>query len=159
MAVKNTPTSDGDLEPIANDDAVAGNIASDNEAGEGNNGTGVDDNKTGVDDTGLTAQLSVFVGDVVNMAQAELNYYRARFAYSQSVAKRIGLFAIISVATFFAAIAAFIFGLLLILATYLGPAIATIIVTVAFLCIAVVAGLLARKATKSLSFRDDPSDD
>jgi hypothetical protein len=159
MAVKNTPPSDGDLEPIADDDAVAGNIVGNNQAGVGDAKIDVDDAKNGVDDKGLTAQLSVFVGDVVNMAQAELNYYRTRFAYSQSVAKRIGLFAIISVATFFAAIAAFIFGLLLILATYLGPAIATIIVTVAFLGIAVVAGLSARKATKSLSFRDDPSDD
>ncbi len=128
MAEKDTPPGDGDTKPVADGD------------------------------NGLTAQLSVFVGDVVNMAHAELNYYRARFAYSQSVAKRIGLYAIISVATFFAAIAALIFGLLLILAAYLGPVIATIIVTVAFLLFAVGAGILARKASKQLSFRDDPSD-
>jgi uncharacterized membrane protein len=110
-------------------------------------------------DSTVAGQLSAFVGDVVHMAQAEIAYYRTRFSYSQSVAKRIGLYAIVAVATFFAASTALIIGLLLILSSYLGPIIATIIVTISFLAIAVCSGLLARKSAQKLSFRKDLHDE
>ncbi len=108
-----------------------------------------------VDDQGLSAQIGAFVGDVTSMAKAELHYYRTRLAYSQSMAKRIGIYAMVSAATFFAGIAALIFGLLLICAHYLGPIFATIIVTGAFLAVAVFAGLMARKSAKNLSFHEN----
>jgi hypothetical protein len=104
-------------------------------------------------------QLSAFVGDVVHMAQAEIAYYRTRFSYSQSVAKRIGLYAIVAVATFFAATTALILGLLLILASYFGPIIATVIVTLSFLGVAVCCGVLARKSAQKLSFREEDHDE
>ncbi len=103
----------------------------------------------------VSAQIGVFVDDVTSMAKAELHYYRTRLAYSQSMAKRIGIYALVSVATFLGGTAALIIGLLLICVHYLGPVYATIIVTVTFLTVAVFAGIMARKSAKKLSFREN----
>jgi VIT1/CCC1 family predicted Fe2+/Mn2+ transporter len=101
-----------------------------------------------------TAQISALVSDVTQLASAELSYYKTRFAYSQTVLKRAGFFALLAIATFFAAIAALIFGLLLVVAFYAGPIIAVVSVTFGFLAIAVLAGLMARRTAQNLSFAD-----
>jgi Putative Actinobacterial Holin-X, holin superfamily III len=100
-------------------------------------------------------QISMFVSDVSELARLELSYLKTRFAYSQSMAKRAGFFALVSIATFFAAIAALIFGSLLIVAYYAGPIVATILVTAIFLSITFITGMLARKSAKKLSFLNE----
>jgi Putative Actinobacterial Holin-X, holin superfamily III len=97
-------------------------------------------------------QISLFVSDVSELARLELGYLKTRFAYSQTMAKRAGLYALISIATFFAAISALIFGALLIVAYYAGPIVATFVVTTFFLSITFVTGVFARKSVKNLAF-------
>lgn len=110
---------------------------------------------------GVTAQISVLAADVSALASAELDYYKNRLYYSQSVLKRAGFYALVAIAMFFSAVAALVFGMLLILNHFAGPVVATVAVTLGFLALAAAAGLMARKSASNLSFprEKDAQDD
>jgi hypothetical protein len=118
-----------------------------------------DANVSPIQPESATAQMSALVADVTHLAYTEFRYYKTRFAYSQTVLKQAGFFAIMAVAAFFASIAALIFGLLMVVAHYAGPVVATIAVPFGFLTITVIAGLMARRAARNLSFADAKAKD
>lgn len=98
--------------------------------------------------------LTRLADDVRQLAAVELDYYRSRLFYSASVAKWSGLFAVIALASLFGAIVAIILGLLMALASVLGFLLATLVMALAFLSLALLFAWLARRRIRDLSFPD-----
>ena len=97
-------------------------------------------------------QLSVLAADIKKLLKAEAEYYQARFAYSRKVAKRTLLFAAFTLFSLFCASAALVLGLLFIATAYFGAIAGAIVVTVAFVLVAVTCAVLTRQSAHKLSF-------
>ncbi len=103
-------------------------------------------------------QVRGLVEDVRLLAQAEIEYAKARLSYSGGIIRRAGLWAFIALFSLSGAIIALILGLLLILTSYVGPWAATAIVTIAFAFVAWGAALIARRTANNLKFGDGDQD-
>lgn len=97
-------------------------------------------------------QVVRLIADFRNLAASEYDYYRARLAYSKSVAKWTGFHVAVALFALFGSITAFILGLLLILSSIFGPVIATLSVTTGFTIIAFLFATLARRSSRNFSF-------
>jgi hypothetical protein len=99
-------------------------------------------------------QIAGLVSDVRELAEAEWEYARARLSYSGGIMRKAGLFALLAVLAISAAAIALVLGILMILASYLGPWIATAITVIIFTLAAYLLALKARSTAKNLSFSD-----
>ncbi len=97
-------------------------------------------------------QVARLVGDFRVMANAEVNYYRARLSYSAGIAKWTSLFVALALFSLSGAIIALILGLLLALSQTIGFLAATLCMTVGFILIAVLFAMIARNNVRKLSF-------
>ena len=75
-----------------------------------------------------------------------------RFAYSKTVAKWTGIYVAIAVFASFGMVVALILGLLLSVATVIGPVWATITVTLIFAVFTAVFAILARRSSRNFGF-------
>ncbi|MFM2411363.1 MAG: hypothetical protein RL481_2191 [Pseudomonadota bacterium] len=106
-------------------------------------------------ETSPRAQVAGLVDDVRSLAQAEWDYARARLSYSGGVVRKAGIYALFAVLAVSAAAIALVLGLLLIVASYWGPWVATGVVVLAFMVIAVALALMARNTAQKLRFDED----
>lgn len=97
-------------------------------------------------------QVKQLVSDFRSLAAAEFDYYRARFAYSRTVAKWTGIYVAVALFALFGTIVALILGILLSLAAAIGPIWATLLVTLIFAGLTALFAVLARKSSKNFSF-------
>jgi hypothetical protein len=116
-----------------------------------------------IDDTGdkldpsdisVRADMAQLVGDFREFVSAEMQYYQARLKYSKSVAKWTGAYLAIALFAAFGTIVALILGLLLIIASFVGPIWATVIVTLAFGAIGLLFAVLAQRTTRKFKFTE-----
>ncbi len=105
------------------------------------------------------AQISGLVSDVRELAETEWDYAKARLSYSGGVVRKAGIYALFAVLAVSTAAVALVLGILLILSSYWGPWIATIIVVLLFSFAAYIFALAARKTARHLSFTGDQSDE
>jgi hypothetical protein len=103
-------------------------------------------------------QIAELVDDFRALAEAEWDYARARLSYSGGVVRKAGLLAILALAAASGAIIALILGTLLVLAQYIGPIIATILVVLFFSLAAYLLAIYARKTAKNLGFSGQADD-
>jgi hypothetical protein len=97
-------------------------------------------------------QVRGLVEDVRSLAEAEIDYAKARLSYSGGIVRRAGLWAFVALFSLSGAIIALILGLLLILTSYIGPWAATAIVVIAFALVAWGAAVVARRTANNLKF-------
>ncbi len=103
-------------------------------------------------------QISSLVANARLLMAAEIKFYRERFLYSQAILKRSGLFGALALFFLFAAVVALVLGILLILASWAGPEIATITATLGFVATAALFAWLARAKLRKLSFPELEAD-
>lgn len=101
-------------------------------------------------------QVRALVADVRALAEAEIDYAKARLSYSGGILRKAGIWAFMAIFFLSGAIIALILGLLLILTVYLGPWVATAAVVIGFALAAWGAALAARRTANNLKF--DESD-
>ena len=111
--------------------------------------------ETSADPVAPRAQIAGLIEDVKALAQAEIDYARARLSYSGAIAKRAGLFALLAFMVFGSACIALVIGTMLIIDHYWGPWAATIITVLSFALIALLLGLRAQAIAKRLDFGGD----
>ena len=104
-------------------------------------------------------QVRTLVADVRALAEAEIDYAKARLSYSGGIIRKAGIWAFLAIFFLSGAIIALILGLLLILNHYIGPWLATAIVVVGFALAAWGAGLAARRTANSLKFDEGEGHD
>lgn len=104
-------------------------------------------------------QVRTLVADVRALAEAEIDYAKARLSYSGGIIRKAGIWALLAIFFLSGAIIALILGLLLILTALVGPLLSTFIVVVGFTMAAVVAGIVARRTANNLKFDEDPNHD
>jgi hypothetical protein len=104
------------------------------------------------------AQIAGLVSDVQSLAQAEWDYVKARLSYSGSVARKAGLYALLAIVALSSAGVALILGILLIVASYYGPWIATASVVILSSLAALLFAIIARNTARNLSFSEDDRD-
>lgn len=97
-------------------------------------------------------QVGQIMSDFRNLATAEFDYYRARFAYGRTVAKWTGIYVAIALFASFGTIVALILGILLSLAAAIGPVWATLVVTLIFAAVTAVFIVLARRSSRNFNF-------
>jgi uncharacterized membrane protein YdjX (TVP38/TMEM64 family) len=97
-------------------------------------------------------QISGLVANARLLIVAEIKFYRERFSYSQAIIKRSGLLGALALFFLLAAVVALVLGVLLILASLVGPVIATIVATLGFVTTAALFAVLARAKLRKLSF-------
>jgi hypothetical protein len=97
-------------------------------------------------------QITRLVADFRGVAADEIRYYKARLAYSSSVAKWTGIYVAIALFALFGTVVALILGLLLILSAWIGAPAATLVVTLSFAGIALIFAQMARRNARNLSF-------
>lgn len=102
-----------------------------------------------------SAQIAGLVQDVKMLALAELDYARARLAYSGTIAKQAGIYAVLALMMIGSACIALVLGTLLILNSYWGPWAATFGTVVLFVIIASALALRAKAISKKLDFKGD----
>lgn len=113
-----------------------------------------------VPDISARDQVAQVLDDVRALVQAELGYYRSRLDYSRHVIRWSWRFAAISAFAFAGAVIALVIGLVLTLQRYVGPGLATLVVTVAFASIGAGFGLYARRWIRRIYFTEiDGRDD
>lgn len=103
-------------------------------------------------------QVTALFGEVRNLAAAEIDYAKARLSYSGGVMRKAGLLALLSLLALSGAAMALILGLLLILASYIGPILATLAVVTTFTVATWALGVSARNTARNLKFDEDESD-
>jgi hypothetical protein len=103
-------------------------------------------------------QVRGLVQDVRSLAQAEIDYAKARLSYSGGIIRRAGLWAFVALFSLSGAIIALILGLLLILTSYIGPWAATGMVVIAFALVAWGSALAARRTANNLKFGEGDPD-
>ena len=104
-------------------------------------------------------QVRTLVADVRALAEAEIEYAKARLSYSGVIIRKAGILAFLAIFFLSGAIIALILGLLLIVNHYLGPWLATASVVIVFALAAWGAGLAARRTANNLRFDDSATDD
>jgi hypothetical protein len=97
-------------------------------------------------------QVKQLVSDFRTLAAAEFDYYRARFAYSRTVAKWTGIYVALALFALFGTVVALILGILLSLASAIGPLWATVLVTLIFTGLTALFAILARRSSRNFSF-------
>ena len=97
-------------------------------------------------------QVTNLMSDFRSLASAEFDYYRARFAYSRSVAKWTGIYVAMALFALFGAVVALILGILLSLSAAIGPVWATVAVTLVFIATTAIFAILARRSSRNFSF-------
>ncbi len=106
-------------------------------------------------------QIKIVTSDLRVLIDNELKYYKARLAYTRTVAKWTSVYLLISICAFFGCIVACILGALLIVSSYFGPILGTIFVAATSLIFAILFAFIARR--KSKEFRvmeiDKPTSD
>jgi predicted Abi (CAAX) family protease len=110
-------------------------------------------------DVSPTQQVSLVIDDVRALVRAELNYYRSRLDYSRHVMKRSAGFGFVAALAFMAAAIALVVGLVLTLAPYIGPGMATLAVTLGFILIGAISGNQAQKWAAKVRFPEIDKDD
>lgn len=105
-----------------------------------------------VSESSAQEQIAALILDGRELVQTELAYYKGRINYSGELVKRAGLWASVALFCLFGAVIALILGILLIIAHYAGPIVATISVTLAFICAAIIFALYARANARKLAF-------
>lgn len=100
-------------------------------------------------------QISGLVNDVRTLAEAEWEYARARLSYSGGVVRKAGVYALLAILALSAAAIALVLGLLLIIASYYGPWVATIAVVLLFSLAALLFAINARNTARNLRFGED----
>ncbi|RDV06807.1 hypothetical protein DXH95_05240 [Sphingorhabdus pulchriflava] len=103
-------------------------------------------------------QVTALFGEVRSLAAAEMDYAKARLSYSGGVLRKAGLLALLSLLALSGAATALILGLLLILASYFGPIIATLVVVITFAIATWALGIAARNTSRNLKFEEDEND-
>lgn len=103
-------------------------------------------------------QIAGLVSDVQSLAQAEWDYAKARLSYSGSIARKAGLYALLAIVALSSAGVALILGILLIVASYYGPWIATASVVIVSVMLAFLFAISARNTARNLSFTEDDGD-
>jgi Putative Actinobacterial Holin-X, holin superfamily III len=119
-----------------------------------------DDNSSLADEAERTPpspaeQVRTLIGDVRALAEAEIDYAKARFSYSGGIIRKAGLWALLAIFFLSGAIIALILGLLLIIAAYFGPWVATVTVVAVFALAAWGSAIYARKTANNLRFNGD----
>jgi hypothetical protein len=97
-------------------------------------------------------QVGALYKSARELVEIELDFYRARLSYSQKMLKRAGLFGVLALSFLLTACVAFVLGMLLIIASHLGPEAATLCVTITFIGLAILFALLARSHARKLGF-------
>lgn len=100
-------------------------------------------------------QIAGLVSDVQSLAQAEWDYAKARLSYSGGVARKAGLYALLAIVALSSAGVALILGILLIIASYFGPWIATVSVVIVSVLAAFLFAISARNTARNLTFSED----
>lgn len=100
------------------------------------------------------AQVQALVADVRALAEAELDYAKARLSYSGGILRKAGIWALLAIFFLSGAVVALILGLLLIVSHYAGPWIATAVVVTVFIFAAWAAAVVARRTANNLKFDD-----
>ncbi len=103
-------------------------------------------------------QVTALFVEVRNLAAAEVEYAKARLSYSGGVLRKAGLLALLSLLALSGAAMALILGLLLIIASFFGPIIATLVVVTTFAVATWALGIAARNTSRNLKFDEDKSD-
>jgi hypothetical protein len=114
---------------------------------------------TAADPPSPAEQVRGLVEDVRSLAEAEIDYAKARLSYSGGIIRKAGLWAFVALFSLSGAIVALILGLLLILTSYVGPWAATAIVVIAFALAAWGAALIARRTANNLKFGEGDRND
>ena len=104
-------------------------------------------------------QVRTLVADVRALAEAEIDYAKARLNYSGGIIRKAGIWALLAIFFLSGAIIAMILGLLLIADHYFGPWLATAIVVISFVLAAWGAGLAARRTANNLKFDDSETNE
>jgi Flp pilus assembly protein TadB len=105
------------------------------------------------------SQIAGLVSDVQSLAQAEWDYAKKRLSYSGGVARKAGIYALLAIAAFSSAAVALVLGILLIIASYWGPWIATASVVIVSGLTAFWFAISARNTARNLTFAEDDRDD
>lgn len=98
------------------------------------------------------AQVQALVADVRALAEAEIDYAKARLSYSGGILRKAGIWALLAIFFLSGAVVALILGLLLIVSHYAGPWIATAVVVTIFIFAAWGAAVAARRTANNLKF-------
>jgi Putative Actinobacterial Holin-X, holin superfamily III len=101
------------------------------------------------------AQIAGLVTDVRNLAEAEWEYARARLSYSGGVVRKAGIYALLAILAVSGASIALILGIMMIIASYWGPWLATVITVIVFSIVALLFAVRARATARNLSFSND----
>jgi uncharacterized membrane protein len=100
-------------------------------------------------------QVRNLIEEVRALAEVEVDYVKARISYSGGILRKAGLFALLALLFLSSAVIALIIGLLLIVANYWGPIVATLVVVALFATAALGAALYARNTARKLKFEED----
>nr|WP_315459293.1 phage holin family protein [uncultured Sphingorhabdus sp.] len=104
-------------------------------------------------------QIAQLAGDVRQMLDSEMRYYRTRFEYTRGVVARAAGFGAVALGALLGAAIALVVGILLILSSALGPIAATVITVVAFGIIGAFCGYKARNWVQKVHFPEIQKDD
>jgi len=104
-------------------------------------------------------QIARLVGDVRQMLDAEMRYYRTRFEYTRAVVTRAAGFGVVAFGALLGAAIALVVGILLILSSAVGPVAATVITVAAFSVIGAFCGYKARNWVQKVHFPEIQKDD
>ncbi|WP_395394779.1 phage holin family protein [Novosphingobium sp. BL-8A] len=97
-----------------------------------------------VEDISFAQDLRLLAEEARTLAQAELAFQKTRAAYVGAEVRKIALFGALAAVFIFFALMAFVFGLVLSLASVIGPWAATAVGTLALLLVAAILALSAR---------------
>ena len=97
-------------------------------------------------------QVSLVMEDLRALVKAEMRYHRSRLDYTRHVFRWAFRYGAVAAFAFSGASIAFVLGLVLTLSPLIGPLGATLVVTLSFIVIGVIFGLLARKWMRKVYF-------
>jgi len=115
--------------------------------------------EAGPEETDARSQIAQLAGDMRQMLDAEIRYYRARFEYTRNVVTRAAVFGFVALAALLGAAIALVVGILLILSSTVGPMAATVITFVSFAVIGAICGYKARNWVQKVHFPEIQKDD
>jgi hypothetical protein len=115
--------------------------------------------ETAPEETDARTQIAQLAGDVRQMLDAEMRYYRTRLEYTRGVVTRAAGFGVVALVALLGAAIALVVGILLILSIALGPISATIITVISFSVIAAFCAYKARNWVQKVNFPEIQKDD
>lgn len=98
----------------------------------------------------LQADLRLLADDAKALAQAELTYQKSRAAFAGEETKRIAILGVVAAVLAFFALMALVVGLVLALATVIGPWGSTVVVTLLLAAIATTFALMAASRARHM---------